>query len=203
MESGRELRDALIRRAREEAERIVKEAKDRANKIIEEAKRKFEERIRRERSELLSKIIEEESRKYTSKIVELNKEIVNVKNEVLNELKMKILNNLRSLSKEERERSLRGLLREAINSGLFRNYKVIVKVVPDDVEIVKKIIKRDKELRNLVIKIDKLSNEYVGGVILESEDGSIVLDNTYLARLDRLLPSIIRRLNKEVFGVNQ
>ncbi len=203
MSSEDELRKTLIERARKEAEKIIEEAKKRAKEIVEQARREYERRVARKREEVIKRIIEEESRRYTAKIVELNKELVRLKNEVLNNLRNEIINYLKSLDPKTREESLRKLLKEAINSGVFSEHKVVVRVVRNDKEIIEKIIKKDKELKKVIVRVEELGDEYIGGVLIESEDGSIALDNTYKSRIERLTPEIVRKLNEEIFEVSK
>ncbi len=203
MSSEDELRKTLIERARKEAEKIIEEAKKRAKEIVEQARREYERRVAKRREEVIKKIIEEESRRYTAKMVELNKELVRLKNEVLNNLRSEIINYLRNLDPKTREESLRKLLKEAISSGVFSEHKVVVKVVHKDREIIERIIKKDKELKKVVARIEEINDEYIGGVLVESEDGSIALDNTYKSRIERLTPEMVRRLNKEIYEVSR
>ncbi|MCD6428759.1 MAG: hypothetical protein J7L12_03990, partial [Desulfurococcales archaeon] len=80
--------------------------------------------------------------------------------------------------------------------------RVVVKVIPEDIELIKDVI-REEGLEDRVVSISVIGSEFLGGVMVESEDGSIALDNTYATRLDKVMPKLVEKLNKEVFGLGK
>ncbi len=197
-----ELRKSILEKARRKASKIVEEAKEKAEKIVEEAKEEYYRRLSKERERALRKLREEENRKYINKVMELNLEIVNLKNKILSEVISELRKRLSTLSKELRKESLRKLLKEALDTGIFSSGRVVIKVVPEDVELIKDIVK-EEGLEDRLSSIGIISSDFLGGIVVESEDSSIALDNTYATRLDKLMSRLVEKLNKEVFGLGK
>jgi len=194
------LREAVIRKAQKEAERIIEEAKRRAEEIIRDAEKRYELRVKRRREELISKITNEENMKYIRKVMELNIKMTTLKNEILNEVLKGIEERLRASNTNTRRESLRALLREVLGSGILPpNTKVTIRVVKQDMDLIKELIKEEGIIA-IVSKIETLSDDYIGGLIIETEDGSIAVDNTYKTRLEKLKPEITKVLQEKVLG---
>ncbi|NPA97615.1 MAG: hypothetical protein GXO32_08450 [Crenarchaeota archaeon] len=189
------LREAVLAKAREEAERIVREAEERARRIVEEAR----ERKRREIEEARRRLYEEVG--YEARIAEARiraaQLIARVKNEVLEELRAKVMDRLSRLSEGERRRSVEKLLWEALGSGVvgdrFRLY----------------VAKRDSAIAEDVVTATGLRDrvaavvgreDMVGGVIIESEDGSTRVDNSYSTRLSMVLRRRAGEISRALFG---
>ena len=192
------VREAVLERARKEAEKIIEDAKRKAEEIVSKARRDYEIRVRRKKEEIVSKIISEESIKYIRKVVELNVRLTNVKNEVLNNLLEGIKVRLRECSDDVRRKSLRKLLSEVLESGVIpSNIKIVIKVTKKDLRIIKDVLK-ELNIEDRVLRIDTLGDDFLGGVIVESEDGVLAIDNTYKARLEKLLPILTKALHDKV-----
>ena len=61
-----------------------------------------------------------------------------------------------------------------------------------------RVIKEDKELSGKVIEVKPV--KCTGGVIAETADGKLRVDNTYETRLDMLLARMMPEIEKELFG---
>ena len=197
-----ELRRSILEKAERKARKIIEDAEERAKRLVQEAKQEYYRRLGRERERALRRLKEEENRKYVSKIMELNLELVNLKNKVLDEVLAEVKQRLTTLSTEERKESLRKLLKESINTGMFGSEPVVVKVIEADADLIKDVI-REENLGERVDSIKVMGPEFLGGVIVESKDGSIAVDNTFATRLSKLIPRLVEKLNKEVFGLGK
>jgi V/A-type H+-transporting ATPase subunit E len=113
-------------------------------------------------------------------------------------LRKEILSKINEMSDEERRKSLKKLINECLNE-IRTSRRVRVCVVERDVPLVKDVL-RELSIEDRVMEIKTLPPESVGGVLIETEDGSLGLDNTYATRLERLMTFIYRKLNEEVFG---
>jgi len=194
------LREAIIRKAQKEAERIIEEAKRRAEEIIRDAEKRYELRVKRRREELISKITNEENMKYIRKVMELNIKMTKLKNEILNEVLKGIEERLRASSTNIRRESLRTLLREVLSSSVLPpNTKLVIRVVKRDIDLIRELIK-EEGITAIVSRIETLSDDHIGGLIIETEDGSIAVDNTYKTRLEKLKPEIAKVLQEKVLG---
>jgi len=195
------LRDAVIEKAKEEASKIIEEAKRRANEIINEALTKKKELYERKKEEVLSEVKRTYIEKRSEVIIEGRKELSKVKNEIIKELMRELHNRLRTLSKDERIASLRSLLIGVKDLVLETGKDFKIYCCEEDIPIVNDLISR-LGLSDVVRKVEVLNNcnKRIGGFVLEALDGSVIIDNTYLTRLDAVLKSMIPEITKKLFG---
>lgn len=191
------LKEGLRRRAEEKAVKIIQEAEERARKILEEAKREYEERLRKTREDAINRLRSELSKKLVEESMKLGIELVNLKNRMLNEILNEVKSRISKLPEDVREKSLTNLFNEALESGVFGK-AIRIKVVSRDKQLMKKIL-NSRKISKEIIEIQTLDDHYIGGVIIESEDGNISIDNTYLTRLERVAQLLIKKLNEEIF----
>ena len=192
------IRETVLRNAEEEARRMIEDAKKRAEEIVRKAEEEYNLKLTKEKERLLLKIKEEENLRYISEVLRVNKELTNIKNKILKEVINEVKKKLMNLNQEERRESLKVLLKEVVDSGILSGRKFIVKVVKRDLELVKKVIK-ELGIEGLVSNVEVIDSGYIGGVLVETIEGDIAINNTYIARLERLKPEIIKVLNKEIF----
>jgi len=197
-----ELRRSVLEKAKGKARKIVEEAKERARKIVEEAKREYFRRLERERSLALRSLRDSENRKVMEKALELNLKLVSTKNAILKDIVNRVRAELMALDDSTRKESLRRLLKESLEAGMFGSKKVVVKVVSRDTKLISDVIE-EEGLKDVVLRVLKLNSRYMGGVLVESSDGSVAVDNTYLTRLEKVKTILIKRLNDDVFKVSK
>jgi V/A-type H+-transporting ATPase subunit E len=192
------LREEILRKARAKAETMIKSAEEEAKKILDEAMREYTRRYELVREAELRELRDELSKKLSEKNLEVNTNLLNLKNELIEALRKEILSKINEMSDEERRKSLKKLINECLNE-IRTSRRVRVCVVERDVPLVKDVL-RELSVEDRVMEIKTLPPESVGGVLIETEDGSLGLDNTYATRLERLMTFIYRKLNEEVFG---
>jgi V/A-type H+-transporting ATPase subunit E len=192
------LREEILRKARAKAEAMIKSAEEEAKKILDEAMREYTRRYELVREAELRELRDELSKKLSEKNLEVNTNLLNLKNELIEALRKEILSKINEMSDEERRKSLKKLINECLNE-IRTSRRVRVCVVERDVPLVKDVL-RELSIEDRVMEIKTLPPESVGGVLIETEDGSLGLDNTYATRLERLMTFIYRKLNEEVFG---
>jgi len=192
------LREEILKKARAKAEAIIKSAEEEAKKILDEAMREYTRRYELVREAELRELRDELSKKLSEKNLEVNTNLLNLKNELIEALRKEILSKINEMSDEERRKSLKKLINECLNE-IRTSRRVRVCVVERDVPLVKDVL-RELSVEDRVMEIKTLPPESVGGVLIETEDGSLGLDNTYATRLERLMTFIYRKLNEEVFG---
>ncbi len=191
------IREAVLEKAKREAEKIIAEAKKEAERIIEKARREWEENRNRIREQIL-----EEARRKAEEIIidariKARMKLTQAKREVVEE----VLKNIEKIVKEgafDRRESIRRLLGEAIEplSGDIR-----IHVAEKDLEITQELVKGLANASNANVKIReiKIAN-ILGGVIAESIDGTIRIDNSYEARLELVRTRLIPEIQRELFG---
>lgn len=192
------LRAEILKKARTKADAMIKSAEEEAKKILDEAMREYSRRYELAREAELRELKDELSKKLSEKNLEINTRLLNLKNELIKELKEEILIKINEVSDAERKNSLKKLITECLNE-LRTAQKISVGVVERDVPLIKDVL-RELGIEDRVKEIKTLPPERAGGVLVELEDGSLGLDNTYATRLERLLSLIYKKLNDEVFG---
>jgi len=191
-----ELRKRILEDARKEAEEILRKAREEAEKIIAEAKEEYYRKLRNARRKALQDLIEKKNAEYVSRLVELNIELLRLKNKVLEEILVEVRKELAELPVSRRRESLRILLRESVESGIFTG-NVIVKVIPKDSDVIKEVIQR--HFRDTVTAVELCDPGKLGGVLVESPDREHAIDNTYATRLEKAMPEIMSMLNAKIF----
>ncbi|HIP56657.1 MAG TPA: hypothetical protein EYH02_01090 [Ignisphaera aggregans] len=190
------LHQAVIEKTRAEAEKIIREAEIRAREIVEEARRRKMQEIEEMRKRIRDEI------QYDVRIAEAKIRarhiIAQAKNDVFNHLRERILRELSSLSPELRRESIKNILREVLSSGVFSDQKLRIYVARQDLNITREVVE-ELGIGDKVIEILPLDS-IIGGVIVQSIDGSIRIDASYERRLELVLSKRAARLNLELFG---
>ncbi len=159
--------DAIVKDAQKHVEEIKKsyiaKADDSYNEIVEEAKKRADLLIRRETSQTSAKC---------------SKMLMDAQNGILrsaiNELKGKINGITNDKAYVD---FLKRATVEAI-TALGEN-KVVVKVRKEDKPSIKKILDTlKKEMKDVEIDLSKKDVDISGGVIAETEDGRVIIENT-------------------------
>jgi len=189
------LREEILKKAKGEASKIIEVAESRAKEIIDRAMKRKESEIEEARKRIEEKLGVEAA------IVEAKRKariiIAEAKNRVLQKLIEVIKQELGSINRED---SIKYLLKEALNTGLFENVQVIIRTLPSDEAYVREAIK-ELNIESKVVRIEYLRSEALGGIIIESIDGSLRVDNTYAMRLERILRTELPRISRELFGI--
>ena len=179
------LANEIATQAKAEAELIIADAKQQAKKIEDEAKSeamKFSQgvqsRAERESAQLSVELVA--SAKQANR-----KHLLIARREELDDTRETIRSSVGSPDLEGRSKILSGLLSEASKNG----GNMILRPVSTDR---KALEKSDFALGDDV--------EGLGGFILESKDGSIVLDYRFDSRLDDAWKENIREVNNILFG---
>lgn len=188
------IREAVLEKAKQEAEKIIAEAKKEAEKIIEKAQREWE----RKREQLKNRMLEEARRKAEEIIIgariKARMKLTEVKREVIEEV-LKNIENIVKKSIFDRRESVDILLKEAIKPlrGDIRVY-----VAERDLGIAQEIAEKlsNNEIKVVEVKPAKI----MGGVIAESIDGTVRIDNSYEARLELVRTRLIPVIQRELFG---
>jgi len=193
-----EVRRAVLKKAEKEAKEIIAKAMKDAEEIVMNAKREYEAKVSRIKEEILTKVKAEANIRYIRKVVELNMKLTELKNKILNELLSEVRGRLSQSTDEIRKKSLKNLIEEIIKSGIIPpNSKIIIKVVKRDIKIIKELVDELK-LTDRISKIEVVSDDFIGGIIVETEDGSIAIDNTYKTRLEKLSANITKMLYEKI-----
>lgn len=192
-----DLRSKVLGKAEEKARKIKENANRKAKEIIERAKEEYRIRYEQSRKAALTELRAQEFKKYTSKVMELNKELLMTKQELIKEIIEEAKNKLSHLPPKVRKESLKKLLLEALNTEVIKG-PFIAQVLGRDEDLFREAVQELKISSN-VIKVEELSEERLGGLLILSPDRSFAVDNTYSTRLERALSILYRRVKEEIF----
>jgi vacuolar-type H+-ATPase subunit E/Vma4 len=190
----KELTEAVLDRIREQAQAIEHAAEEEAARELDKAKSRREQRIEAERKRLLLAAEAEATRIIAKGVMQARNTVAAAKSDVMHNVLARARAELEALPAERD--ALAGLIAEAV-SGLGGEGKVVVGVRADDLELVREIVSGDERLSVSVGEV--VERPIGGGVIVESEDGSTVVDNSHAARLEMLVPRILARFGRELF----
>lgn len=195
-EVAERIKEKLLEKAREDAKRIIEDAKREAEKIIKEAEEKWKKKV----EETRRKIIEEAKREAEEILVDARIKarirITEEKNRVIEQLLGKV-EELVDKDVFNREESLRKLLEEAIKQS--RLNEVVIYVSSRDIKLMQSLKPRIES--GLKVKIIDIREANIkGGVIVESVDGGIRIDNSYDVRLELVKMKLLPEVSKELFS---
>lgn len=192
------LRDGILSKARERAEEIIKNAEIKAKELVASSLKVYEERVKEESERRYRELRSNYERMYSNELFKLNIELLTLKNEILGDVRTNLINRLRSVDRNTRLHSLRNLLKESLNNEVFKGFnRFKVYVVKSDLELINEVLV-EEGLKDFV-EVKTLDDMYLGGLMLGSSDDSLLVDNTYLTRLERGLNVIIGKLLSTVF----
>lgn len=186
--------EAVVDKVREEAQHLISEAEEEAKKELGKAQALRASRLEAEKKRLLTEAGEEAARITAQNAMSARQKTASAKSAVLDDIVRKARESLQK-STTTREQ-LAQLIRDAM-SGLGAADKVFVSVAKKDLDTAREIVKSDKAMSSHVLEVRAIETE--GGVIVENESRSLGVDNTYLTRLQMLLPRVLPEISKELF----
>lgn len=192
------LRDGILLKARERANEIVKNAEIKAKELVANSLKVYEEKVKEESERRYKELRSNYEKAYSNEVFRLNMELLALKNDILKDIKANVAEKLKSIDRSTRIQSLRNLLKESLNHDVFKGLnKFRVYVIKSDADLINEVL--IKEGLKDSIEVKTLDDRYLGGLMLGSIDDTVLVDNTYLTRLERGLNIIIRKLQSTVF----
>ena len=191
------LRESVLAKTREKAKKIKERAEEEASEILRRAEEEYRKRLNKAREEAITKLRNEEYRKYATRVLELNMQLLQHKRRLIKELLDEATKRIRELPSDLREKSLKNLLVDSLNTNVITG-KFVGKVVKRDLNILRSVVK-DLNLNERLVKTEVLPDEKLGGIIIEDLKGELAIDNTYSTRLERALRVLYEKANKEIF----
>jgi V/A-type H+-transporting ATPase subunit E len=189
--------EAVLKKVGQEAERIVEEAEAKSLQEMRKAEKQLETRREEEKRRALEKAERDANRVMAEAAIQSRQEIGKTKARIIDRIVSEVKNKLSNQSVDKD--LLRKLVIEAIDS--IGTTKVKVYVSPQDETVLNEVLKSDQEIAKKVIKVQNI--EGISGVIVESDDGKLRVDNTFETRLAMLLPQVLPEINKKLFDSGQ
>jgi len=186
--------EAVVDKVREEAQHLVNEAEEESRKELDKARAQRAARLEAEKKRLLTDANEEAARITAQNAMKARQTVANAKAQVLDAIVQKARETLSSTA-TTRE-SMAFLIKDAIE-GLGGATKITLSVAQKDVALAQEIVKADKKLAALVADVTAV--DCSGGVLVQTEDNTLCVDNTYTTRLEMLLPRILPEISRKLF----
>ena len=193
--SGMEkISETILEKVKEEAQEIIKQANKVASKEIERVEKQVKEKYSEEKQKVFDEAEREAARITAKAQIEARQKIAQAKAEIIAQITARVEEQLDKAT--DTQVSLANLMKEAVD-GLNTD-KAIVYVAAGDMSNAKKALQEDKALAGKVVEIKEAG--FKGGVIAETVDGMVRVDNTYATRLKMLLPQIMPEIEKTLFS---
>ncbi|HOO89417.1 MAG TPA: V-type ATP synthase subunit E [Syntrophales bacterium] len=192
------IRAAILEKAHNEAEEIVANAKAKAKILIEQAQEQKKKRFEEEKKRIISEAQREASRILAQSSLKARQVILKEQDAIINEV---IAKTRESLARETtNEQAFNTLIREAIEAFESKE-KLRILVSPRDITIVRKVVNENDNLKEQTGEI--VERDITGGIIAESMNGMVSIDNSFEVRLEMLRPKIMPELGSTLFGKNK
>ena len=195
MKGMEKISEAILDKVKVDAQQIIKEAEEKALQEIEKAEKQLESKFEGKKRKTIEEAEVEAARILAQASIKARQELSRAKADMIDKIVSNVKTTLLDISSDEG--SLLGLIKEVV-AGLGVD-KARIYVSPRDISTVQQFLEKDKELAGRIMEIKE--NDCTGGVIAESIDGKISVDNTYDTRLEMLLPKILPEISKELFEV--
>ncbi len=192
-----EIREAILKKARDEAEQIKAEAGQKAEELIAEAKEQKKKLAEEEKERKLAEARREAARILAQADLKERQIILGEKDSIIKDILKRVREELNKSPMEPEQAE--GLLDETLNAFEFEaGEKIRIFVAPKDREVVKNIVDSRDDLKNRVVEVKE--KDMMGGMVAETEDGMISIDNSYERRLEMLMPKILPEIGNTLFG---
>lgn len=189
------LREAILEKARAEANGILADAGTKAGEMIGKAGDQFKEKTEAERKKLLSEARRESAKRLAQASLEGRQAVLREKDRIIGEILENVRKELRKTSLEKG--ALHGLVRETLDA-FQTDVPIRLYATPRDLPALEEILKEDGVLGKRVLEVRE--REGLGGILAETENGMVSIDNTFEIRLSMLLPGMMPEMAKRLFG---
>lgn len=185
--------EAVISKVKVEALDIIKEAEAKAREEREKAIKQRGVKLHEEKQRLLGEARQEAARIVAQASIKSRQELSRAKNAVINKMTDRVRQELSQISSNEKYSMT--LIQEAVEA--IGADKARIYVLPKSVDATRKLLESNKELANRITEVKEAN--FTGGIIAESIDGTLRIDNSYESRLEMLLPILLPEINNELF----
>jgi vacuolar-type H+-ATPase subunit E/Vma4 len=189
------IRDAILKKAKGEADQIIADAKARATEMIDKAKEQRQYRFEDEKKKRISEARREASKIMAQSSLKSRQNILLEKDAILNTIIEKVKDQLSRTAMDKEH--FPSLVRETVEAFETDN-QVVIFVSPKDLNTVRLFIEEDSELKDKISDVKELN--CLGGILAQTMDGMVIIDNTYDTRLEMLMPKILPEVGKNLFG---
>ena len=198
MTGADKIREGVLNKAQAEAAQIVSEAESKAKELIEKTQFQNAQRLEQEKNKLVAEARRKASKILAQASLRTRQEILMQKNAVIKELFSGVKNRLSKNMPDTK--SLLRLLEETIEA-FGTEQKIRISVSPKDLKAMREIIEGSDRLQERIMEVNETN--CLGGVLAETLDGMVSIDNTFDTRLEMLMPKLLPEISRELFGTEQ
>ncbi len=189
------IRTAVLEKAQVEADEITANARLKAEEMITRAKEQKKKQSEEEKNRIIAAGGREASRILAQSSLTARREVLREKDAIINDIITRVKNDLRGTSMDEA--TITRLIDETMDAFETEgNLRLLVS--PRDSSAVRTVVEKNPGMKERITEI--VECECLGGVMAESIDGMVSIDNTFDMRLDMLIPKILPRIGRELFG---
>jgi len=189
------MREAILSKARQDAQAVIHDAQTKAAEMVRKADEQWRQRFEAEKQRLLSESRREAARIIAQADLKARQELLKEKDAIIREMVERIKQRLTGNTTETK--TLKHLIDEAV--GAFQSDQPLkIMVSGKDIGRVKEIVARSPELKGRITDVGE--TPCMGGVVCESVDGMVSVDNTFDTRLKMLIPKVMPEVGKMLFG---
>ncbi len=192
------IRKAILDKAKEDADKIISDTEIKAKESIEKAEGQKELRFAEEKKKAISEAYREASKILAQASLKYRQVKLKEKDAVINEIIKRAKDEL-SQYINDKELFVR-LIQEAIDA-LETEDKVRLFVSPKDLNVVREVIEENSRLKEKITEVNEI--DCMGGILMEAIDGMVSINNTFDTRLEMLMPKILPKIGKKLFGVDK
>lgn len=189
------IRNAILKKAKSEADQIIADARTRATEMIDKAKEQRRYRFEDEKKKSISEARREASKLVAQSSLKSRQDILREKDAILNTIIEKVKDELSRTAMDKE--SFFSLIRETVEA-FETDEQVVIFVSPKDLTTVRRFIEEDSDLKGKISDVKEL--DCLGGILAQTMDGMVNIDNTYDTRLEMLMPKILPEVGKNLFG---
>jgi V/A-type H+-transporting ATPase subunit E len=189
------IRKAILDKAREEASKVVSDAEEKAREMLAQAESQKDKRYDEERKKIIAEAHRESSKTLAQASLKARQQILEVKDGVVKEVLSKVKD---GLSNEIKDKSMFARLITETVDAFESEDKLRILAASKDLKIVEEVIGESETLRDRVEEVKEI--ECLGGIMGETLDGMVSIDNTFDMRLEMLVPKILPEIGKKLFG---
>ncbi len=191
-----EIREAIMKKAREEADQIAAAARDKATALVEQSKEQKTKLVDEEKKKKIDEANREASKILAQADLKERQIILRQKDGIIKDILKQVREGLGQSPMEQDQIAL--LLKEIFDAFESKDLEVRLFVASKDREAVQKAVDSQDDLKGRIVEVKDA--DMLGGVIAESADGMISIDNSYERRLNMLMPRILPEVGKTLFG---
>lgn len=196
MQESTSLKEAILQQATKEAEKIIADAEQEAGQILQSAQQQRDTQLEAMRLDIIQQANKRKERTMAEAKAQAKKEIIQQKTRLIAKLRDDVRKQIEtSQSIDAAEQSIKRLLVEALD--MFpQNPQLHIIVRKSQASLARKVIERLGLPSSATIEG---KDDFMGGVMIESRDGLIRVDNSYDTRLKSYLRMSLPEINKAIF----